>query len=73
MAPATVSAPNFNSRRAPLSWSSMTLSGSAAPIWNGKLSQLVAQRVHGVVAQARNLPAAAFFDGQRLQDVVHFR
>ena len=37
----------------------------------GECFQSVAQWVHGIVAQAGNLAAAALLDGERLQHVVH--
>src|SRR6185312_14128060 len=39
----------------------------------GEFGELMAERVHRVVAQARDLTAAFFGDGQRFQDVVHLR
>jgi hypothetical protein len=37
----------------------------------GEVGQLVTQRVHGIVAQAGDLAAAAVGEGQRLEHVVH--
>ena len=73
IAPVTVSLPNFNSTRAPLSWSSMRSAAAPSPIWKGNSAEFVAQRVHRVVAQAGDLAAALLLDGERFQDVVHFR
>ena len=36
-----------------------------------KLAELVAQRVHGIVAQPGDLSAAALLNGERFQHVVH--
>ena len=38
-----------------------------------ELGEFMAERVHGIVAQAGDLAAAAFFDGERLQHIVHLR